>query len=321
MFTVDTKIKTIVNQPEFAGYEYIAGAFPGIGGIISGGLKLKIMCKMVGTWNAQSMADGMNYLSEKARKGKVFHHIYSEAERQADPSKKLTGIAALSVEKRSGFVVVCAGGGYASVCSMVEAYPVIRQLNRMGYAAFSMQYRCGKDAKAPNPMDDLAQAVRYILSHADELNVEKEGYAVMGFSAGGHLAASFGTESLGYAHYNLPAPAALILSYPVITMGEKTHAGSKNLLIGKNADAAVIRAYSIEKQITEKYPASYVWQFDHDNMVPVENSQMLVNALKAKGIACEYETFPGTIHGAGLGIGTPAGGWLERAVKFWQAHI
>ena len=149
MFTVDTKIKTIVNRPEFAGYEYMAGAFPGIGGIISGGLKLKTMCKMVGTWNAQSMADGMNYLSEKARKGKVFHHIYSEAERQADPSKKLTGIAALPVEKRSKFVVVCAGGGYASVCSMVEAYPVIRQLNRMGYAAFRCNIAAARTQKHP----------------------------------------------------------------------------------------------------------------------------------------------------------------------------
>lgn len=56
---------------------------------------------------------------------------------------------------------------------------------------------------------------------------------MMGFSAGGHLAASFDTESLGYAHYGLPATSTLILSYPVITMGEKTHGGSKNLLIGK----------------------------------------------------------------------------------------
>lgn len=320
MFTAESKIRDIARQPEFAGYEYMAGAFPGIGGVISGMMKIKTMCKMVGTWNPQDIAEGLNYLSMKARAGKVFHHIYSEAERQADPSKGLTGIAALTPPQKSKFVIVCAGGGYSSVCSTVEAYPVIKQLNAMGYAAFSMQYRCGKDAKAPNPMDDLAQAVRYILDHADELNVEREGYAVMGFSAGGHLAASFGTESLGYAHYGLPAPSAMILAYPVITMGGKTHRGSKSLLIGKKADPATVRAYSVELQVTDKYPASYVWQFDHDNMVPVENSQMIVSAIKAEGVACEYETFPGTSHGVGLGTGTPAEGWLEQAVSFWQAH-
>ena len=319
MFTVNTKIGEITSQPEFQGHAYMAGKFSGIGGVFSGMMKLSTMAKIVG-WNARSMADGMNYLSTAAKKNKVFYDIYTKEERAADPSKKLTGIAALTLKKKSKFVLVCAGGGYASVCSMVEAYPVIKELNDMGYAAFSMQYRCGKDAKAPNPMDDLARAVRFILEHAEELNVEKEGYAVMGFSAGGHLAASFGTESIGYAHYGLPAPAALMLCYPVITMGEKTHAGSKNLLIGKNANAAHIQAYSIEKQITAGYPASYVWQFDADNMVPVDNSRMVVDAMKAKGVPCEYETFPGTLHGAGLGQGTPAAGWLNHAVAFWQAH-
>ena len=140
----------------------------------------------------------------------------------------------------------------------------------------------------------------------------------MGFSAGGHLAASFGTQSLGYAHYGLPAPAALILSYPVVTMEEKTHAGSKNLLVGKNAAANMVQAYSIEKQITMNYPPSYVWQFDHDNMVPSDNSRMLVEAIRRYGSPCEYETFPGVSHGVGLGTDTPAEGWLERAVSFWQ---
>lgn len=319
MITPETKIGNITSRPEFKDYAYMTGAFPGIGGVISGMLKLSTMCKMVGTWDAPTMADAMNYLSSRAKEGNVFHHIYSEADRHADPGKKLTGIAALPAEKKSRFVVVCAGGGYASVCSMVEAYPVIKALNQMGYAAFSVQYRVGKDAVAPNPMDDLAQAIRYILNHADELNVEKEGYAVMGFSAGGHLAASFGTETLGYAHYDLPAPAALILSYPVITMGEKTHNGSRKLLLGKAAaNPAIQKKYSIEQQVTSNYPPSYVWQFDQDNMVPIENTQLLVNALKENGISHAYDTFVGTIHGAGIGANTPAEGWLDRAVAFWE---
>ena len=96
--------------------------------------------------------------------------------------------------------------------------------------------------------------------------------------------------------------------------------GQKKLLLGKETDAIKIQAYSIEEQITPKYPASYVWQFDHDNTVPIENTQMLVAALKENGIAHEYETFPGTLHGAAEGTDTPAEGWLERAIPFWQAQ-
>ena len=193
MFTVNNRIGKITGAPEFRGREYMTGRFAGIGGVFSGLMKVKTLAKMVG-WNAESMADGWNYLSDKAKSGKVFYDIYTAEELAADPSKKLTGIAAFPLDKKAKFCLVCAGGGYGSVCSMVEAYPVIKALNEMGYAAFSLQYRVGKDAKAPNPMDDLAQAVRYILDNADELNVDTSGYAVMGFSAGGHLTASFGTD-------------------------------------------------------------------------------------------------------------------------------
>lgn len=171
-------------------------------------------------------------------------------------------------------------------------------------------------------MEDLAQAIRYIRDHADEFNVSAEEYAIMGFSAGGHLTASFGTESLGYAHYNLPAPAALILSYPVITMGEHTHNGSRELLLGKNANNTMAQnKYSVESQVTENYPASYLWQFDADNTVPIENTRVMVEALDSKKVKYKYRTFPGTIHGAGLGADTPAEGWLDEALDFFTEQL
>ena len=110
----------------------------------------------------------------------------------------------------------------------------------------------------------------------------------------------------------------MLLSYPVITMTEKTHKGSRNCLLGKKADAGLVGAYSVEKQVTADYPPSYVWQFDQDNMVPIDNTKLLVEKLKECKVKHQYETFPGTAHGVGLGIGTPAEGWLERAIEFWE---
>ena len=113
---------------------------------------------------------------------------------------------------------------------------------------------------------------------------------------------------------------ALDNAYPVITMGEQTNPSTKRLLLGQNPDPDAAHAFSIETQVTGNYPASFVWQFDHDDVVPVENSQMMVKALKENNVPYAYETFPGTIHGAGLGTGTPAKGWLEKAVAFWNDH-
>lgn len=321
MFTRETRVATMVGQPEYAGHELLAGAFPGALGAITGPMKLKTLERLSGAWDADTLARGMEYVLEQARARRIFYDIYSDAERKADPSKANTGIAAYPLERLSRFVIVCAGGAYSAVSTIAEANPVIQRLNEMGYAAFALLYRCGKDAKAPNPMDDLAQAVQFILNHADELGVLREDYAVMGFSAGGHLAASFGTESLGFRHYGLPAPSTLVLSYPVITMGEKTHVTSRNNLLGKKPSMGQVEAYSVERQVDAAYPPSFVWQFDHDYMVPIDNSQMMVDALAAAGVRHEYVTYPGKVHGAGLGVGTPAEGWLEQAVAFWDAVV
>ena len=153
-------------------------------------------------------------------------------------------------------MILCAGGGYASVCSMAEAYQVTKRLNQMGYSVFVVLYRAEKGAKAPNPMDNLAQAIRFILQHTKEFQIEATDYTIAGFSAGGHLAAAMGTQELGYIHYRLPKRGALFLTYPVITMGAKTHKGSRRNLLGRyhSSDQMLIGKYSIEKQITTSHP-------------------------------------------------------------------
>lgn len=314
-------LKEIANILEFKDYGYMVGEMPGLAGRIMSNINLNMLCKLTKTWDAKTLAEGMEYLLQQAKQKKVFYDFWALEEKEKSPSKNFTGIAALTVPKKAKFAIICAGGGYASVCSMAEAYPIAMRLNQMGYSAFVVQYRVGKDAIAPNPMDDLAQATRFILKNAEKFRIDKDSYAMIGFSAGGHLVASMGTEKIGYKYYGIPKPEVLFLAYPVITMGEKTHSGSRRYLLGKSwkESSLQIEKYSIENQITSCYPPIFVWQFENDNTVPVENTKMLVESLKQNHIKNTYELFAGTAHGVGLGVGTKAEKWLEHAVSFWES--
>ncbi len=277
-------------------------------------LTLEEIARMAPDWKLAPMQAGLQFLADRMEKGKVFYDIWD------DERKNVTGLTAFPAEKKSRFVLICPGGGYLNVCSIAEGFPLAMEMNRLGYAAFVLQYRTAEYAQQPAPQEDAARAVQFIMEHADEFHVETDGYAVMGFSAGGHLAASWGTESLGWKKYGLPRPAAMMLGYPVITMGEKTHADSRARLLGEEhvRDEKLRNLYSVEQQITGKYPPSFIWQCAADATVPIENTRLLVRSLEEKNVPHVYEVFPGTSHGWGLGTGTAAEGWVERAVKFWE---
>lgn len=216
--------------------------------------------------------------------------------------------------------VICPGGGYRRVCSFVEGHPFAKALNRMGYHAVVVYYRVRNLAVFPNPQDDLARAVQALHAHAEEWKLDLRGYSVWGSSAGGHLAAAFGTETMGYAKYGLPKPGAMVLIYPVVTMGALTHPGSRNYHIGAYASQEYVDLTSVEKQITPNYPPTFLWWGDRDETVDPQNSRMLKAALEQNGIPCQCQEYPNVGHGVGLGKGLPCQGWIREAVKFWEAH-
>ena len=141
-----------------------------------------------------------------------------------------------------------------------------------------------------------------------------------GSSAGGHLAGSFGTQTMGYVKYGLPKPAALILTYPVVTMTERTHIGTRVNLLGMNPSEKMIRLTSIEQQITENYPPTFLWCGDCDRTVDPENSRMLECALRKKNVPCLRREYAGIDHGVGLGQGLACQSWFEDAIAFWEAN-
>lgn len=214
--------------------------------------------------------------------------------------------------------VICPGGGYRWVASFVEGMPYARKLNELGYSAFVVHYRCGAGKEYPAPQNDLARAIREIFSHRDEWNLDLRDYSLWGASAGGHLAASFGTDSIGYKKYDLPKPGAIIVSYPVITMYEKAHTGSRRHLLGERPPAQMLEQASVERQITADYPPTFVWHGLADRNVDPDNSRLLVDALAANGVEHRYMTFRGVDHGVGIGEGLACEGWFENAVDFWE---
>ncbi|MBQ6720406.1 MAG: alpha/beta hydrolase [Oscillospiraceae bacterium] len=216
--------------------------------------------------------------------------------------------------------ILCPGGGYRRVCDFIEGHPYAKKLNQMGYHAIVVFYRVRNLAVYPNPQDDLARAVRDVFSHAEDWKLDMEGYSIWGSSAGGHLAGSFGTEAMGYIKYGLPKPGALVLVYPVVTMGEKTHPGSRNYHIGAYAAQEYIDLASIEKQVTANYPPTFLWWGDCDGTVDPDNSRMLQKALEEHHIPCLCREYQGVDHGIGIGKGLPCEGWFEDAVAFWESQ-
>lgn len=220
--------------------------------------------------------------------------------------------------KKHPFAILVPGGGYQMVSSFIEGGPIARKLNQQGISAFVVYYRVKKKAMYPAPMDDLAAAVREIFARAEEYGLVTENYSVWGASAGGHLAATFGTEHMGYAKYALPKPGALVLAYPVITMErEKTHMGSHDLLLGKDAKKEMESFTSAEQHVTAAYPRTFIWCSDDDNVVNPDNTRDMVSALEEAGVPVESRIYHGVQHGAGPATATPAENWIKEAAAFW----
>ena len=213
------------------------------------------------------------------------------------------------------FAVICPGGGYGAVCSFCEGKPFAEKLNEQGYHAFVVYYRVKEKARYPHPQEDLKCAIEEIFAHAERWKLDTSSWSIWGSSAGGHLAASYCAEKWG-----TPSPTALILVYPVITMGEYTHKGSRDNLLGKNASYEMIEKLSVEKQVDSDYPPTYAWYGTADDCVNPVNTKMLKTSLDKASVECKVEEYDGIGHGAGLAEGTVAKSWFEHAVEFWESQ-
>jgi acetyl esterase/lipase len=233
----------------------------------------------------------------------------------ADPAKA-TGTA----------FVICPGGGYGGLAEH-EGAPYARFLNESGIAGFVLKYRLGsKGYRHPAMLQDAARAVRLVRSRSTEWKVDPQRIGIMGSSAGGHLASTLLTH-FDNGKPDAPDPVERqscrpdlgILCYPVITMGEFTHEGSKHNLLGNDPFPGLVRELSNELQVTSQTPPCFIWHTYEDTVVPVENSLLFAAALRKAGVPFDLHVYQKGPHGIGLGSQEPNGlrhPWTADCV-FW----
>lgn len=215
------------------------------------------------------------------------------------------------------FVIVIPGGGYENVWSYTEGVPIAKELNKLGYNAFVLYYRVKELAKYPNPLCDLVKAVKYCFKNKDKLHLTNK-YLIMGSSAGGHLACMYGRSDIGYKYYNLVKPSGIILNYPVITLGQYTHEGTKKYILGNDKSLELENLLSNELHITSDYPKTFIWCGDKDSDVDPINTKMFHEALDKKHVENRCVIYKDVIHGVGLGENTNAFGWINTAIDYFN---
>jgi len=252
-----------------------------------------------------------------------------QEERRRDPSKRCVNIMHFPGGKGSDkkpWIIICSGGGYQEVCNVAEGFPVAKQFTAKGYTTFVLTYRVGRKGLMPGPLDDLAEAIRYIRANAGMFQVDPDRYIVNGYSAGGNVTALWGTDNKGYRHYKLPKPVALFPIYPAIStplLGQdirteplKTYV---EIMFGDDPHPQTISSYDVDRHMGPDYPPCYIVYCRDDMTVPPVNSETLKQKLDELHIPAVLEGHETGGHGFGDGRGLAAYGWTERALEFVQS--
>lgn len=287
-FTGDSRVQDVMQNPAFAGFGRLI--FP-VDMRIDNALALKDVEEILPWYsevNPERTISIVNEMKMRVKQGEtIFYDIYTDEEKAKDPAKKDTGLFFFRGNPGEKFAITNAGGGFAYVAAMHDSFPHMQELAKRGYNAFALIYRPG----AQTACEDLARAIAFIHEHQEELQVNTDGYSLWGGSAGARMAAwlgSYGTAAFGEKEY--PAPGSVIMQYTGLS------------------------------EVTGTEPPTYACVGTWDGIASYRIMQQRIEWIRANGTAAEIEVFPGLSHGFGLGEGTVAEGWIDRAVEFWEQN-
>lgn len=286
-FAKDTPIQVIQNASVFGDYGRLI--FPVVDRYYSGDTLEELGLTWYTHIDPDKTVEIVNYLKEHAEAGEtVFYDIYTDEEKAADPAKEDTGLFFFKGEPGAKFAVCNAGGGFAYVGAMQDSFPHALELSKQGYNAFALIYRPG----AQTACEDLARAIQFIFEHAEELEVDTDGYSLWGGSAGARMAAWLGTYGPeAFDGGDLPRPGAVIMQYTGLS------------------------------EYSEVDPPTYVCVGSRDGIANWRVMQARLEAMSSIGIDTEFHVYEGLGHGFGLGTGTVADGWINDAIAFWERQM
>ena len=221
-------------------------------------------------------------------------------------------------------MLIAPGGGYIRVVIDKEGFEVGHHLAAAGITSFVLRYRLpaeGWDRAADVPLQDAQRALRLIRANAQRFGIDPKRVAAMGFSAGGHVAASLATRHQAKVYKPLDAadrldarPDLSVLMYPVIDMHRTfAHPGSREALLGKPPERGAEDLYSPQMHVDGRAPPTFIAHAWNDASVPTENSLNYLSALRAAKVAAEAHFFEEGGHGFGIwgARGKPAAAWPD----------
>jgi len=225
-------------------------------------------------------------------------------------------------------VIICPGGGYAILAYNLEGTIVAKILNSWGVTAVVLKYRLPSDEimkdKSVGPVQDAQSAIQYVRENATQLNINPQKIGIMGFSAGGHLAATasthFDKDYISNPNHISLRPDFSILAYPVISMSETlTHMGSHDNLLGKNPSQEVVKKFSNELQVTKNTPITFLVLAGDDDTVNPENSIKYYEALLKNSVPAEMHIYQNGGHGFGTHLLEKKDNWMD-VLRIWMEH-
>lgn len=238
----------------------------------------------------------------------------------------LTEVSATKPGNSQSAIVVCPGGGYGGLADY-EGAPVAEFMETLGIKGFVLKYRLGPKYHHPAMLNDVNRAIRFVRGNATDFGVDPKRIAVLGFSAGGHLASTAvtyfdrGKESTSDPIDRFSSrPDLGILLYPVITMGLLGHGGSRENLLGKNPTQQEIDALSSEKNVSLQTPPCFIVHGADDAVVPIENSLMFATALAGHKIKFELHIPEHGQHGFAMGEPGSPQDWRALCERWLQSH-
>lgn len=225
-------------------------------------------------------------------------------------------------------MILCAGGAYSRLAIANEVDGIAPQLTARGVTVFVLKYRLA-DYGHPAPLRDVLRAIRLLRSRAGEFGIRPDRIGVFGASAGGHLAASAATmfdDAEGRTGAPLDAVSArpdfAALLYPVVTMAPPAaHADSRRNLLGSDPSARLVDRLSVESRVTRDTPPVFIVHTAEDRSVPIENSELLMRALRNAGVSVETHFYQRGAHGFGVSpdLGSTSE-WPRRLIEWMSAH-